>query len=234
MKNFLWALLPVLVILGWIYYQDKYEKEPFSLMALAFLGGILAAICSLALYPILTLIDHIPNKYALAFFDSFLGAAIPEESFKFLFLYWFIWKQKDFNEKFDGILYAVMVAMGFAALENILYLFLMYSLPTAVGRAILAVPGHAFFGVIMGYYVALAKFSPVSERKKHFMLAFIIPILAHGIYNFLLSLFSIVNKYVAIGLSIVFIYFIFWLWKQGFQKIESHVAASPFKESKII
>ncbi len=228
MKNVFFALLPVVIILVFIYRKDKYEKEPLRLMSLAFFGGILAGIFTLALYPVLTVVDALPEGILSAFFQSFYGAAIPEEGLKFLFLYLFIWKRKDFNEKFDGILYAVMVAMGFAGLENLLYL-LDFNIQTAIGRAILSVPGHALFGVIMGYYFALARFSIGSLRRYYMWRALFFPILAHGFYNFLLFLIPLADEYIATFISIVFIRFIFWLWQQGFEKIETHLEASLFK-----
>ncbi len=232
MRTILLALFPVILIILFIYRKDKYEKEPPKLMAKAFVGGIFAALTTLGLAPVLVVFSYIPKDPIAAFIDAFYSAALPEESLKFLFLFLFIWRQKDFNERFDGILYAVLVAMGFAALENILYV-MDGNIQTAIGRAILSVPGHGFFGVIMGYYFALARFSTGSPRIWYLLRSWGYPILAHGTYNFLISLKILFtqNEYIATILSIIFIRFIFWLWQQGFRKIEQHSDASVFKSS---
>ena len=105
---------------------------------------------SIGLFPIL------PDT---VFYDSFLTAAIPEELCKFLIFMIFIWRDKNFDEYFDGIVYATFIGLGFACVENIQYVF-SYGFQTGVVRALLSVPGHFLFGVVMGYFLSMAKFHP--------------------------------------------------------------------------
>src|SRR3989339_1434536 len=133
------ALAPVAAILLFIYYRDRYEKEPVKLLITAFcLGG-------LSVLPILLVETFLSEFMAFfygtfaVFWQSFVVAATTEEFFKFVFLYILIWKRVDFNEKFDGIVYAAFVSMGFAAVENVMYVF-DFGIQTGLMRALTAVP----------------------------------------------------------------------------------------------
>lgn len=98
---------------------------------------------------------------------AFFGAAIPEEIAKFIMLWLLLRKNRYFDEKMDGIVYAVCVSLGFAALENIMYLYSNEEtyLPVGIARAIFAVPGHFYFGILMGYYCLLAKFYSKTPKR---------------------------------------------------------------------
>jgi RsiW-degrading membrane proteinase PrsW (M82 family) len=96
----------------------------------------------------------------------------------------FIWRDKNFDEYFDGIVYATFIGLGFACIENIEYVF-MYGFGAGVSRALFAVPGHFLFGVLMGYFLSLAKFTP-EKRKKYIFLGLLFAIIAHGLYDWLL------------------------------------------------
>ena len=122
------------------------------------------------------------------FGQAFLEAGIPEELCKFLVLYWLIWKAPEFDEHFDGIVYATFVSMGFACLENILYVF-QYGAGTGIMRAVTAVPGHFFFAVVMGYYFSKAKFD-VTNRKSNMIKCIIYPMIVHGIYDMILFMMT--------------------------------------------
>jgi RsiW-degrading membrane proteinase PrsW (M82 family) len=122
--------------------------------------------------------------YLHAGWNAFVVAAFTEELFKFLFVMILIWRSKHFNEQFDGIVYAVYVSMGFAMVENVLYV-LDGGLSTALVRAFTAVPAHAIFAVSMGYFLGRAKFN--KTRRVTFLFAAIgMPILLHGLYDFIL------------------------------------------------
>ncbi len=217
------SLAPVALLLVYVYSKDFCEKEPISLLARAFGRGILTAICVLVVTLGAEILGFQPstweNPYLALFGQSFLEAAVPEELFKFLFLYTLIWKNPKFDEHFDGIVYATVVSLGFACLENVLYVT-QYGAATGYFRAFTAVPGHFFFAVIMGYYLSKAKFIP--EKKKHYLrLSAFLPILAHGSYDYLV--FSFENEEfseVAGLILLLFFGFNFVLWKQGFKKIK--------------
>ena len=139
---------------------------------------------------------------------SFVIVALSEEGSKFLLLRLAIFNRKEFDEPFDGIVYAVMVGMGFATLENISYVF-EHGIGTAITGMFLSVPAHGTFAVLMGYYTGLAKFDP-SRRKRYFFLAILLPVFFHGSFDF--CLFSgivwlqvggaLASLYIAVRLSL--------------------------------
>lgn len=179
------AILPVAGLLIFIYFQDKYQKEPIKSLLKAFFGGWLAVVMDIGLVTTINYsIGLLPLLSDTVFYDSFLTAAIPEEMCKFLIFMIFIWRDKNFDEYFDGIVYATFISLGFACVENIEYVF-MYGFGAGVSRALFAVPGHFLFGVLMGYFLSLAKFTP-EKRKKHIFLGLLFAIIAHGLYDWLL------------------------------------------------
>ncbi|PLX08824.1 MAG: hypothetical protein C0596_05885 [Marinilabiliales bacterium] len=178
------AIAPVIVILAYIYYRDKYNKEPFWLLFFLFLSGAFSVI------PVLTVgyfsdyfLRYLGGLYEVAY-TAFVQAAFIEEFWKLFFTFVIAWWAKAFDERFDGIVYAVFVSMGFAAVENIMYVT-GYGFTTGLLRMITAVPAHAIFGIAMGYYIGRAKFD-VKYRGIYLILAFIVPWLLHGIYDFLI------------------------------------------------
>lgn len=179
------AILPVAGLLIFIYFQDKYQKEPIKSLLKAFFGGWLAVVMDIVLVTTIEFsIGLFPILPDTVFYDSFLTAAIPEELCKFLIFMIFIWRDKNFDEYFDGIVYATFISLGFACVENIEYVF-MYGFGAGVSRALFAVPGHFLFGVLMGYFLSLAKFTP-EKRKKYIFLGLLFAIIAHGLYDWLL------------------------------------------------
>ncbi|KAF0198210.1 MAG: hypothetical protein FD166_1561 [Bacteroidetes bacterium] len=225
------SVLPVIIILVYIYYKDRYEKEPLGLLLRAFLGGVMSAVVTLLLllpfngYGIQT-----GNIVAGALIKAFGWAAVPEESLKFIFLYWIIWKNRNFNEYYDGIVYAVSVSLGFACLENILYVT-QNGLTVGITRAFLSVPAHALFGVVMGYFFSLARFKNTNtflNLSKSLLYAIIL----HGIYDFLIFLFADSAGYspwLSMFLVIAFFIFVALLWRSGFRKISRHIQLSVFR-----
>ncbi|WP_321371223.1 PrsW family glutamic-type intramembrane protease [uncultured Draconibacterium sp.] len=204
------ALAPVVIIAAYIYFRDKYEKEPLRLLLFALLAGGLTVI------PILFL-ESFLDRFSMRFpwllsaaWRAFVVAAFSEELFKYLALYILIWKSREFNEKFDGIVYAVYVSLGFAAVENVLYV-MDGGLSTGVMRAITAVPAHAIFGITMGFYFGLAKFYE-KEQKSLKQKALLFPIILHGIYDFIL--------FTEIGwLTIFFVGFVVYLYISGLKRM---------------
>nr|WP_320120475.1 PrsW family glutamic-type intramembrane protease [uncultured Marinifilum sp.] len=186
MNLLLISVAPIAIILFYVYYRDKYEKEPISLLAKGILAGII--ICIPVIFAEKAISAFLPliftGKIAYAFGNAFLVAALCEEAFKLLAVYILVWKNPNFNERFDGIVYAVFVSLGFALAENIMYVF-SNGMSTEIARAFTAVPAHAMFGIMMGYYLGLAKFSRKGKTSL-LLLAFIIPFLVHGIYDFIL------------------------------------------------
>jgi RsiW-degrading membrane proteinase PrsW (M82 family) len=219
------SILPSAVILFYIYRRDKYEQEPLSLLLKSFGLGVLSAIAVILLFMVLKLFiptePNTGNHIADAFISAFFLAAVPEELFKFLMLYLLIWKNPNFDERFDGIIYSVFVSLGFATLENILYV-LQSGVGVAIARALTAVPAHALFGVAMGFYFSYAKFLP-EYKNKYLGLCIGIPVVLHGIYDFLIfaeQKFLFLHPEISILLFLIFIGFVIFLWVQGFKKIK--------------
>lgn len=213
------ALAPVFVLLAYIWLRDKYEKEPWSMLIKALLLGALSVIPIMFLENLLMSFIDLFSGYTRAFYNAFVVAAFSEELFKFLFLYALIWKSREFNEKFDGIVYAVFISLGFAGVENIMYVF-RYGHETGIVRALTAVPAHFLFGVTMGYFVGMARF--YSKRRTVLIRsALLVPMLLHGFYDFILMAQHQI-------LLLAFIPFIVWMWFQGQKRMKLLSDSSVF------
>lgn len=214
------ALAPVFIIAGYVYFRDKYEKEPLHLLLLALLFGVISVIPILFLEQFLDGFTRYFNGLLAAAWKAFVVAAFSEELFKFIALYLLIWKSPEFNEKFDGIVYAVFVSLGFAAVENIMYVT-GNGFSTGIARALTAVPAHAIFGVTMGFYFGMAKFYE-KEQKKLKQKALFFPIILHGIYDFIL--FTGIE-----WLIIAFFAFLTFLFITGLKRIKKLSDQSIYK-----
>ncbi len=219
------ALAPVIIIAIFIYLRDKYEREPIRLVLFALFLGCLIPIPVLYLEGFLSnikpVLDISLSKYFSTFYDAFIVAGFSEELLKFIVLFLLIWNNKNFNEKFDGIVYAVFVSLGFAAIENIMYVF-QYGESTGYTRAIVSVPGHSLFGVTMGFYFGLAKFYK-NERRELLLKSFFFPIVLHGIFDFVLML----EDPRVMG---IFIPFVIYLYIDGLRKIKNLSERSIFRK----
>lgn len=185
---FISAVLPVLVLLFFIYKKDKYQPEPIGKLIWVFVVGcfsvVPAALMEAVTMPFAPDAETMPVLNGL--FNGYLVAGFSEELCKLLLLLWVIWRSPHFDEYFDGIVYAAYLSLGFACIENIGYVFQgSDQMVTALMRGVLAVPAHFLFAVTMGYYVSLAKFDP-SHRRSHLWKAFLYPMLLHGTYDALL------------------------------------------------
>ena len=178
------ALIPVGICLLYIYNKDRYEKEPKRFIFLLFVLGCISVIPAIFLESFV----NVETKGAdpkITFLYAMFGVAIIEEGVKLFFLWIGIWKNRFFNDRFDGVVYAVSVSLGFASLENILYVF---QNGTSVGilRALTAIPGHTLFAVYMGYFFGLARFEMGKKKVRLVFLSLAVATLIHGGYDFLL------------------------------------------------
>lgn len=231
------SLAPVLIIALYLYSRDKYEKEPGTMLFKALGMGVLIVLPAILMelwfeslatsfFPLqegpgqfeFKFIGNATEKFNYSIYQAFFVASFTEETLKYLAFILIIWRNKNFNEFFDGIIYASFISLGFAAIENIFYVMQMGS-ATGVLRAFTAVPGHALFGVTMGYYLGLAKFKP--NKVYYLIMALIMPIILHGIYDLIL----ISEKNV---LMLLFIPFVIILWILGFRKMKQHSDNSIF------
>lgn len=220
------ALAPAAAIIWYIYTKDEYEREPAGLLFVAFLLGIVSIVPALiggAIGEHLGVGTSI-NIFMTAIY-AFIVVALSEELAKFIFLRGYLFRKPDFNEPFDGIVYAVMVGMGFAAFENIVYVA-GGGLEVALLRMFTAVPAHAAFGVIMGYYVGMAKFDE-RNRNKLLLKGLFWAVIAHGAYDF----FLMQERFEALGVVAFIVLFISIQYSR--QAIELHSNASPFHPDKL-
>ena len=189
------TLGPGLFILGWIYLKDKHEKEPLYLLLLAFIGGAISTIFVLmanALWQNLGFGISGTQLLPTAFY-AFVSVGGTEELAKLLVVLLFFYKRKAFNEPFDGIVYCVAVSMGFATAENILYVYGNAAPDDARWVALLrmftAVPAHATFAILMGFFVGHSKFD--KNQIGYLALALIASAFTHGAYDFFLFIRNI-------------------------------------------
>ena len=211
------AILPVILLMVFIYRQDKYQKEPIKSLAKAFIGGMIAIPLDIF---IVTSIDSILEGTAITgtvFFSAFMEAGIPEELCKFLIFMIFIWRDKNFDEYFDGIVYATFIGLGFACVENIEYVF-MFGFHTGIVRALLSVPGHFLFGVVMGYFLSLAKFHP-EKRGIYMLTGLLLAMTIHGLFDWLLMITEYLPPLIGTVIYLVFIWGDIKLWKLGLKYI---------------
>ena len=218
------AILPGLAISYWIYRQDRYEKEPFNVLFKAFVAGCASTIPAMLLQLQFQDWENADSLADTALF-AFAIIGIAEEFSKFLLLRFFIYPDDEFNEPMDGIVYAVMVGMGFATVENLMYIFNADGegdISTAIGRAFTAVPAHAAFAILMGSYMGLAKFVP--ERRNSLLLTgLLLAIFFHGLYDFFLL------QKVYQGLGALAIGALVWGISASRQLIRFGQELSPFK-----
>lgn len=225
------AILPVIVLAIFIYRKDKFEKEPLRMLAKAFFFGCLSVIPAILIEQALQLgFFFMGGEYMSGFvtgiYNGFIVAGCSEELCKLALLALAVWKAPDFNEYFDGIVYATFVALGFAGIENLMYVFRQetfeVSLMTGGVRAILSVPGHFLFAVVMGYYFALAKFNP-DKRRQNLFKAFFYPMLLHGTFDALLMIPEAMGEdgtWLSAVLFPVFIFFDVKLWKVAMRHLK--------------
>ena len=218
------SLLPGLLIGIWVYYQDKYEKEPVRLMLRAFFYGCLSTIPAMVFQIIFKNFENPESLIETAIF-SFGIVAFSEVTSKFFFLRRYIYPHLEFDEPIDGVIYGTMIGMGFATTENILYVLgESGGFSTAIGRAFTAVPAHAIFAVFMGAYMGIAKFN--KESRKYMMLkGLILAVFFHGLYDF----FLIQKAHQELmGLSLLTL---IWGWVLAKRIIKISQELSPFKNN---
>jgi RsiW-degrading membrane proteinase PrsW (M82 family) len=215
------ALAPGFAIGVYIYLKDHHEREPIGLLLRAFFFGILSVpvtlLISSGIDQFITIDESSMTEQAV---HAFLIVALVEEFSKFIFVRGILYRSSHFNEPFDGIVYSVMVSMGFATFENLLYVS-SGGMGTAIMRMFTAVPAHATFAVLMGFYLGKAKFE---HKKSYYALhALGVATLFHGAYDYCLFVSWVPG--IVLGALVSLVVGI-WLSKKA---IRIHQLASPFK-----
>lgn len=184
------SILPTVILLWYFEKQDKGKKEPSRLKWKIFGWGILiavfAVIIELNIGDLYNYLGLTKNFWIYIFLNAFVTAALVEEALKFWVVKTRAYKSKYFDEIMDGITYTIIASLGFATLENVLYV-LEGGITIAIVRAFVSVPAHAMFSGVMGYYIGKAKFAPAPWiSRKLLWKGFGFGVLYHGLFNFLL------------------------------------------------
>ena len=176
------ALVPSLLLMWYFHRRDAFPEPQGVLWTTFGLGVVITVPAAFAAWGLDRMAAGLTDPVAYGLASAFLGAAIPEELFKLLVLWFYAARHFEFDEPMDGIVYGVAASLGFATLENVLYVA-GGGAPVAILRALTAVPGHAFLGAIMGFYVGQARFDE-GRRRVHLGRAAAVPIALHGLYDF--------------------------------------------------
>jgi len=173
------AVAPAALLLKYILVRDKYRHEPMRLIAVTFVLGALGIVPA----TIFELFLNSPNIIV----NAFISTALVEEFVKYLAVRAKAYNSRNFSETIDGIVYGVAAGLGFATVENVLYVFGFGTVSTAIARAFLSVPSHAAYGGIMGFYLGLAKSQGdgLSKQNERTLIVrgLIIAIVLHGLYD---------------------------------------------------
>lgn len=219
------ALAPGAAIILYIYLKDKHEREPLSLLFLSFIYGIFSIVITLIItLPVNFLFVLRANDVIHEFYSAFFKVALVEEFSKFLFVRFILFRNKNFNEPFDGIVYSVMVSMGFATFENLLYVF-EYGYDTAILRMFTAVPAHATFGILMGYFLGKAKFTH-SKQVYYSLISLMAATFFHGAYDYFWFIGQVKGIWTGIWMCAILSLAVALLLSRS--AIRLHQQASPF------
>jgi len=211
------AVTPAIALGLAAYFTDRFDREPLRLLIKVFFWGCLSVIPTIVVERSLSAFNIFSGLLASAF-TAFLVAGLTEELFKREVVLRMVYRSRAFNEKLDGIIYAVFAALGFATVENIIYVLVSYSVNPYVGisRGIFSVPTHVLLGVTMGYYLSLAKFSYNENFERMYLRkALTIPALLHGFFDFILMADVPV-------LLTLFIPYVLYLWLANLKKLNQY------------
>ncbi len=225
------AVAPGGALVLFFYMRDRYNREPFFPLLMTFLLGVgallPAMLTSLALQRLTGWTSRSANLLHL-FLGALLIVGLVEEGWKFVAVRLYSYRRPEFDEPYDGILYSVMASLGFATVENVLYV-LEGGVGTGVLRALLAVPSHAFYGVLMGYFLGEAKFAPGRVRAALLSLGGLgLAVLAHAVYDFLV--FALDQRPLLLLMLPVFAAL---SWVIFFTATRRHAEQSPFRHPKL-
>ena len=219
------AILPVLFFCVMVVWADRHERESFIPLLISFGLGMLIV------FPVIWIEERITLASWFDLQDSkqlllyvFIAIALTEELFKGLCVFLIPYRQKYFNEPFDGVVYAVMVSMGFAVVENVNYV-LDFGLETGIARALTAIPAHATFGIISGYYFGRSKFD-TKRRWPLIIIGFFAAIILHTLYDFFIL--QEISQELMIGGPVS----IYMLSILCFFMVRNSLYHSPFKSDK--
>ncbi len=220
-RLFIIAITPGIALALSVYFTDRYDKEPLSLLLKVFVLGALSVIPTAIVERFLSSFNIFGGLLSAAF-TAFIVAGMTEEFFKRAVVLRTAFPSKAFDEKLDGIVYATFSALGFATVENIMYVVFRFTANPHIGiyRGVFSVPAHMLFAVTMGYYLSLAKFAHTKkDYKMNLRKAFVVPALLHGGFNFILM----AN---IPAVFFVFIPYVVYLWIINLRKLNEYYIES--------
>lgn len=207
------AVVPSALLVWYFHARDVYPEPPRVLWTTFALGVLTVVPVLIVGYPVHDAVSLIPSPIAASFLGALFVAAIPEEFVKLAVLLGYNMRHKAFDEPMDGIVYGVVASLGFATLENVLFVF-DGGLSVAVSRAFTAVPLHAFVGAIMGYYVGQGWFRP-EQRWQLILRGYLAAVVLHALYDFPLMAMADVEDVALAGvlaLCTLAVLIIGWRW----------------------
>ncbi|MEK4761362.1 glutamic-type intramembrane protease PrsW [Viridibacillus sp. FSL E2-0187] len=217
------AIAPGLALFSFFYLRNQMATEPRRTLFHTFIYGAILT------FPILFLqyVFQEEQIFSNPILENVVFTGVIEEFFKWLILMIAIYHHVEFDDPYDGVLYGVAISLGFATVENILYL-LSYGVNTAFLRALMPVSSHALFGVVMGYYLGKSKFSKKEQVNEFIVVALCAPILLHNAYN-LIFFFQGHWSY----LMIPFMLFLWWFGLRKVKQAHNHLIQHLYAQKKI-
>jgi RsiW-degrading membrane proteinase PrsW (M82 family) len=223
------AAAPSLFLLTFFYLKDRYEREPLQHILMAFGLGLYAMIAASGMAG--TAEAWVPRDWLVTggepakLFDAFILSGFVEELAKWVVLVAAVYHWEEFDEPLDGVVYGVAVALGFATLENFLFVARL-GLAVAWMRALFAVPAHALFGATMGYYAGRAKFDRGGKLWRDRAFCLLLPAVFHGCYNYALRRGMGAHVWIVITLLSAA------LWVFVLRRVHRAQHASPFRTGR--
>jgi RsiW-degrading membrane proteinase PrsW (M82 family) len=181
------AVVPALIILHLFIRSDLFPEPPQVILMTFALGIVVIVPVVLVELVVIRLLGGFDAWGPLApVLLATLGAAIPEETAKFLILTRYCARHSAFDEPMDGLVYGVTASLGFAALENVFYVFNEPAYAASLGiagiRAVTAVPSHAVDGAVMGFFIGL-RYALPARRRQLTRAAWGVPVVLHALYD---------------------------------------------------
>lgn len=208
------AVTPGLALCLALYLVDKYEREPFSYLILVFFMGCLSTFPTVFFENLLQRFNPFTGVLR-TLVSSFIVIALVEEVCKRGAVLISVFNKSVYNEKLDGIIYAAFAALGFATVENIIYVVIRFPHIEELGyfRAFLSVPAHMLYAISMGYYLSLWKYATNPAMKARYRIkSLLVPVLLHGVFDFILMI-------KVTGVTALFVPFLVYMWYTSIKKI---------------
>lgn len=223
------ALAPGLMWAGYLYFRGNYHAEPAQLLLRLFLSGMLISIPVIAIERLLALLTP-ENPIISPFWSAFVVAGLTEEFFKRWAAKGTVFHHPAFDEKLDGLIYCAFVSLGFASVENVVYVFSHFQQNQLIWmyRAFIAVPTHLMYSITMGWYLSIAKFTTDPKAKREALAKSLwMPVLLHGYYDYILM------SNIPI-MAFLFLPFIIWLWISNMVKLRQVVQQTYIQKKSSI